>query len=95
MAEKNTAKKAASPKPEGDKPKRVVLTPAERIAKAQEALEALKQKEATKATKKAGVAKEKLGKLVEKRDKLNAQISELESQVTAGTDESDADSTDS
>lgn len=66
------AKKAAAPA------KRKMLTPAERIAKAEADLAAIKAKAAADSGKKAAKVDEKLKSLVAKRDKLNEQIAALE-----------------
>jgi hypothetical protein len=70
------SKKAAASAPA--KAKRKQLTPAERIAKAEAELEALRKKAAEQGTKKASVIDAKLKVLVDKRTKLNEQITALE-----------------
>lgn len=75
------AKKDSTTKTEEVKPKRKQLTPAERVAKAEAELAALRAKAEEKEAKVRTAAKEKRAKLVEKRDALNVQISDLDAIV--------------
>lgn len=81
----NAAKKSESPrKPEAkdDQPKkRTVLSPEQKLAKAETELQELRKKIAERDEKKLNSVKEKRDKLVERRDKLSREIAELDAEV--------------
>lgn len=60
-----------------DKPKRKVLTAAERVAKLEAQLEAAREKAAAKDTKRIGTLTSRRDKLVERRNALDVQINEI------------------
>jgi hypothetical protein len=81
------ANQAAASTTEETKRTRKVLTPAERIAKAEADLAALKAKANEKEEKAKAAAREKRNDLLIKRGKLDEQIAELN--ATIGVDEVD------
>lgn len=85
-----------------DKPKRTVLSPAEKIAKAEAELKRLREQAHDKDRKVVAKADEELKKLIAKREELNSKITELEASkqaaqsriegpVTDGVGEADSD----
>lgn len=97
-AQKNKATEGDSPKA-----KRKVLTPAERIAKAEADLQALREKAHEKDAKAVAKIDDQLKVKVEKRDALNEEIAKLETEkaeaqariagpVTDGVGEADDES---
>lgn len=64
-----------------DKPKRKVLTAAERVAKLEAQLAAAREKAAEKDGKRIASLKTKRSKLAERRDALSKQISEIDEEL--------------
>lgn len=64
-----------------DTKKRVVLTPAERVAKAKAELAELEAKAAAKVKARAAALREQRAKLVTKRDETDAKIQEIDNEL--------------
>lgn len=75
------AAKPSTTKVEKAKPVRKHLTPAERIAKAEADLAALRKKEEAKAAKATATKVADRDKLVAKRDELNVKIDKLNAEI--------------
>lgn len=88
--------KTTTPKPEKqDKPKRTVLTPAERVKKLEAELEAARKRAEERANAGRVKAQEKRAKLVAKRDELTKQIDAIDAEYPPADAEPVEDSSES